>query len=195
MGISNRLKITSAKFIKGLVRDDETLKSGIPQVAFIGRSNVGKSSAINALTKKKNLARTSSAPGRTQEINLFLINESFYLVDLPGYGFSNGSKESKERLFELVNWYLFTSSYEQKIIVLIIDANIGATDSDMEILRALENRKKNILITANKIDKIKKSAYQKQLQVIQKSVGAHKVIPFSAKKGIGINSLIKEITK
>lgn len=195
MRISNGLKLTSAKFIKGIVKDDEALKNSIPQIAFIGRSNVGKSSTINALTKQKDLARISSAPGRTREINLFLINESFYLVDLPGYGFSGGSKESKEQLFELVNWYLFTSDCEQKVVVLIIDANIGATNSDLEILRALEERKKNIVIAANKIDKIKKSAYVKQLQIIQNAVGNHKVIPYSAKKGIGVNDLIKEITK
>lgn len=189
------MKITSAKFIKGIVRDDEALKDSIPQIAFIGRSNVGKSSTINSLTRQKDLARTSRTPGRTQQINLFLINESFYLVDLPGYGYSSGSKESKETLFELVNWYFFTSDYEQKLIVLIIDANIGTTESDLEILRALEERKKNIIIVANKIDKINKSAYVKQIQKIQESVGNHKIIPYSAKKGIGINDLIKEILK
>ncbi len=189
------MRITSAKFIKGIVRDDEALKNGIPQVAFIGRSNVGKSSTINALTKQKGLARTSSAPGRTKEINLFLINESFYLVDLPGYGFSGGSKESKEQLFELVNWYLFTSGYEQKIIVLIIDANIGATENDLEILHALKDHNKNIVIAANKIDKIKKSDYIKQIQKIQEVIGNHKLVPYSSKKGIGISELTKEITK
>ncbi len=193
MRISNGFKISSAKFIKGIVKDDEILKDDLPQVAFIGRSNVGKSSTINSLTRQKDLARTSSTPGRTQQINLFLINESFYLVDLPGYGYSSGSKESKTKLFELVNWYFFISGYEQKLIVLIIDANIGATASDLEILEVLDKHKKNVIIVANKIDKIKKSDYQKQLQTIQNSIGAHKIIPFSAKKGIGINELIKEI--
>lgn len=188
------MRITSAKFIKGIVQEDESLEDGIPQVAFIGRSNVGKSSTINALTCQKNLARTSSTPGRTQQINLFLINKSFYLVDLPGYGYSGGSKESKKTLFELVNWYLFTSDYEQKAIVLIIDASVGATESDLEIIHALEKHKKNIIIVANKIDKIKKSDYQNQIKKIQDAVGKHKVFPYSAKKGIGINDLIKEIT-
>lgn len=177
-----------------MIRDDETLKDGLPQVAFIGRSNVGKSSTINALTKQKDLARTSSTPGRTQEINLFLINESFYLVDLPGYGYSSGSKESKEELFELVNWYLFTSGYEQKVIVLIIDANISVTESDLEIIHALEEHNKNIIIAANKIDKIKRSNYQNQIKKIREAVGNHKIIPYSSKKGIGINDLAKEIT-
>lgn len=190
------MKITSAKFIKGMVQGDESLKKdNLPQVAFIGRSNVGKSSTINALTRQKDLARTSSTPGRTQQINLFLINESFYLVDLPGYGYSSGSKESKEALFELVNWYFFASGYEQKVIILILDANIGATENDLEILHALEERQKNIIIAANKIDKINKSAYAKQIQSIQATVGDHKVIPYSTKNGTGINDLAKEITK
>lgn len=189
------MKITSAKFIKGIVREDEKLEDGIPQVAFIGRSNVGKSSTINALTRQKDLARTSSTPGRTQQINLFLINKSFYLLDLPGYGFSSGSKESKEALFELVNWYLFTSGYEQKAIVLIIDANVGATESDLELLEALDRHNKNVIIAANKIDKIKKSDYQNQMRKIREAVGKHKIIPYSAKKGIGISDLVKEISK
>lgn len=189
------MRITSAKFIKGIVQDDNLLKNGLPQVALIGRSNVGKSSTINALTKQQDLARTSSTPGRTQEINLFLINESFYLVDLPGYGYSSGSKENKEKLFNLVNWYLFMSGYEQKAIVVIIDANIGATENDLEIISALEKRNKNIIIAANKIDKIKKSDYAKQIQIIQDAIGNHKVIPYSSKKRIGINDLAKAITE
>lgn len=187
------MRITSAKFIKSIVKDDEALKKGIPQIAFIGRSNVGKSSTINALTRQKNLARASSTPGRTQEINLFLINESFYLIDLPGYGYSSGSKESKEAIFELINWYFFLSGYEQKIIVLIIDANIGATESDLEILHALDEHNKNVIIAANKIDKIKKSDFQKQMQKIQEAAGKHKVIPYSSKKMTGIDDIAKEI--
>ena len=79
------MNITSAKFVKGVVGEDEILDDGIPQVAFIGRSNVGKSSVINSLVNQKALAITSSTPGRTQQINIFLINKEFYLVDLPGY--------------------------------------------------------------------------------------------------------------
>ncbi len=189
------MNIKSAKFVKGIVmKADPALENSLPQIAFIGRSNVGKSSTINVLTKQKKLARTSSTPGRTREINLFLINNSFYLLDLPGYGYSSGSKESTAQIFELINWYLFVSGYEQKVVVLIIDGKVGATESDLEMLRALEEHGKNIIVVANKIDKIKKSAYAKQLQTIQEAVGQHKVIPFSAKKGVGVNELIKEIT-
>ncbi|MFA4967737.1 MAG: ribosome biogenesis GTP-binding protein YihA/YsxC [Candidatus Margulisiibacteriota bacterium] len=187
------MHITSAKFIKGIAGTDDILEDGTPQIAFIGRSNVGKSSVINSLAKQKGLAITSSFPGRTQQINLFLINRSIYLVDLPGYGFAKASHEVRERLFKLVDWYLFKSPYKQKMIVLIIDANVGPTDSDLEMLGSLEEFNKNIVVVANKVDKIKKSKYQEQLQSIKDTIGDHKIIPYSAEKRIGVNDLTKEI--
>jgi len=187
------MKITSAKFIKGIVGRDKVLEDGLPHIAIIGRSNVGKSSTINSLVKQKDLVRVSSFPGRTRQINIFLINKSFYLADLPGYGFSVGSKDDQLRLHELINWYLFLSGFEQKLVVLIIDAFIGPTDKDVEILRALEEHNKNIIIAANKIDKIKKSGYQNQMEKIRDMVGNHKVIPYSAKTKIGLEDMVKEI--
>lgn len=189
----NRQNIVSATFVKGVVKDCEELKSGIPQVAFIGRSNVGKSSIINSLTKQKDLARISSSPGRTQEINLFLINKSLYLADLPGYGFVKASRQARDRLEQLINWYLFLSGYEQKLVVLIIDAALGLIESDLEILESLMEYKKNVIIVANKIDKIKKSDYEKQLEKIQNQAAGLKIIPYSAKKKISVNRLISEV--
>jgi len=192
---SNRQNIISATFVKGVVEACQELENNLPQVAFIGRSNAGKSSVINSLTRQKDLARISSAPGRTREINLFLINKSLYLADLPGYGFVKASREARERLEQLINWYLFLSGYEQKLVVLIIDAELGLTESDLEILESLEKYKKNIVILANKIDKIKKSNYEKQLEKIQNQAGNLSVIPYSAKKKIGVSKLISEIFK
>lgn len=187
------MNITSAQFVKGIVGPDEALEDGKPQVAFIGRSNVGKSSVINTLTKQKGLARASSFPGRTQEINLFLINETVYFVDLPGYGYAKASLAMRRRLQERINWYLFESPYLQKKVVLIIDANIGPRGADLEMLTALEEHKKEIVVVANKIDKIKKSHCQEQLQSIQKIIGAHTVIPYSAEKRIGVQELAAEL--
>lgn len=189
------MMITSAKFIKGLVGPDEILEDGKPQIAFIGRSNVGKSSVINALTRQKNLAKTSSFPGRTQQINIFFINNSFYLVDLPGYGFAKGSKDEQARLQSLIYWYLLDSNYKQKKVVLIIDAELGPTNNDMQMLQSLEEKGKEILVVANKTDKIKKSNYKKQLTEIQNVIGNHKIIPFSAEKKLGVSELEKEILK
>jgi GTP-binding protein len=187
------MNIKSAKFIKGIVGPDAVLEDGIPQVAFIGRSNVGKSSIINSLTNQKNLAKTSSFPGRTQEINIFLLNESLYLVDLPGYGYAKTSRENQENVQRLINWYLFESQYEQKIVIFIIDANIGPTKIDIEMLSDLEARKKNIIIVANKIDKIQRSIYKKQMKNIQDKIGHHRVIPCSAEKKIGIGEISSEL--
>lgn len=187
------MNIKSAEFIKGIVGPDQLLENKKPKIAFIGRSNVGKSSVINSLVKIKNLARTSSFPGRTQEINIFFINKSFYLVDLPGYGFTKTKIETKETIFELINWYFFVSEYKQKKVILIIDVKIGLTPDDLEMLAALDEHKKDVVILANKIDKLNKTELIKHLEKIQAAVGTHKVIPFSAKKGIGISSLVQEI--
>jgi len=189
------MKITSAKFVKGVVGDDEALDDGRAQIALIGRSNVGKSSVINSLTKQKGLARTSSSPGRTQELNLFLINKSFYLVDLPGYGYAKASEEGRDKLKKIIFWYLFSSHYQQKLVLLIIDAEVGLTDNDKEILRGLEERKKNILIVANKVDKIKNAVYIKKMKELQKAVGEHRIIHYSAEKKIGVTELTEELFK
>jgi len=117
----------------------------------------------------------------------------YYLVDLPGYGFTRTSKALRDRLEQLINWYLFTSPYIQEKIVLIIDAHIGPQENDLEILRCLEKYKKNIIVVANKIDKIKKSEYESQLENIQEVIGGHLVIPYSAKKKIGVTALLDEM--
>jgi len=176
------MRITSAKFVRGIVCDDPILGDGKPQIAFIGRSNVGKSTLINSLTNQSGLARTSSFPGRTQEINLFLINENFYLVDLPGYGFARNSAGGRERIQELINSYLFRSHYKQKL-----------TEGDLDMLHALVAHKKNVIVIANKIDKIKKSEYVKHMRKIESSIGGHTIIPYSSKSKIGIKEVSKEI--
>jgi len=187
------VQITSAKFIKGIKGTDAILDGEFPQVAFIGRSNVGKSSVINSLTNQKNLAITSSFPGRTKEINLFLINEAFYLLDLPGYGFAQASRKVRDHLFKLIDWYLFKAPYQQKKVVIIIDANVGPTEADLEMLHTFENFQKDIVVVANKIDKIKKSKYAARLKEIDALVGEHKIVPYSSHEKVGISELINEI--
>ncbi|MCX6560609.1 MAG: ribosome biogenesis GTP-binding protein YihA/YsxC [Candidatus Aminicenantes bacterium] len=187
------MKILSARFLKGIVKPDSVLEDGKPQIAFIGRSNVGKSSVINSLTGQKGLARTSSFPGRTQEINLFLIEGRFYLLDLPGYGYSKHSLERKRELHRLIDWYLFQSPYRPKCVVLIIDAEVGPTENDFEMLRSLEATGKTLVIVANKVDKIKKARTEARLRELRGLFGGHKVIPYSSDKGIGQKELAAEI--
>lgn len=179
----------SAKFIKGVVGDDNILASDIPQIAFIGRSNVGKSSLINAITNSK-ISRTSSFPGRTKEINIFLINDAYYLVDLPGYGFARSSGLGREKIGELIDSYLFNSIYDQQKVVMIIDANVGMTDKDLLMYNELKNFNKPFIIVANKIDKMTQSEYKRKMTEIKKITKDILLIPFSAKKRKGIDSLI-----
>jgi len=188
------MKIKSAEFIKGIVSDDERLRDDTPQVAFIGRSNVGKSSVINTLTGRP-LARTSDTPGKTREINLYLINKNFYLVDLPGYGFAKGSLEERNNIKSLIYSYLLFSDINHKNVVIIIDANVGVTESDLYFIRRMEERGKNFIVVANKIDKIKKSELKTKLDKVREAVKGHKLILCSTKTRQGIDELMDEITK
>jgi GTP-binding protein len=188
------MKIISAQFLRGVVKPDELLENGTPQVALIGRSNVGKSSVINSLTGEKGLARTSAHPGRTREINVFGINgNKLYLVDLPGYGFARASRAGKAVLHDLIAWYFFRSGYEQKRVVLIVDANVGITANDVDMLSALAEHEKNVIIVANKIDKLKKTEVKKRIAEIQAKAGKCKVIPYSAQERVGVKELTDEI--
>ena len=183
----------SAKFERGITGPDKILEGSMPQVAFVGRSNVGKSSVINSLTNQKGLAITSSFPGRTQQINLFSIDESMYWLDLPGYGFAKASKETRWKLLDLIDWYLFRSSHIQKKVILIIDGKIGPTRDDLEMLKTLEDFNKEVVVVANKVDKIKKSKYATRFKEIENLIGKHKIIPYSSYDKIGISALIQEI--
>jgi len=186
------MKIKSAIFVKGITGENEILNDGKTQIAFIGRSNAGKSSLINSITGDGKLAKTSSNPGKTQELNIFLINKSVYFVDLPGYGFAKTGAEVWQRINKLVYWYLFESTHNPKV-VLIIDAEVGPTKDDLGILKLMELRGKDIIIVANKIDKIKKSHCFNQIKKLQEQFTGHVVIPFSSKDKIGINELVETL--
>lgn len=184
------MEIKSARFIKGIGGTDEILEDGIPQIAFIGRSNSGKSSVINSLTGLKKLAVTSSLPGRTQKINVFFINESFYFIDLPGYGYAKVPLKIKKKFHSLINWYFFDSEVIQEKVILIIDANVGMTKDDIEMFYTLKEHGKNIIIVANKIDKIKSSEYEDKFSKIREIIGDSQIVPYSAKKKKGKEDLL-----
>lgn len=186
------MKIESVQFVKGLVQDDAIMNNGIPQIAFIGRSNVGKSSLINALTRSA-ISRTSSTPGRTAEINFFLVNKSVYFVDLPGYGFAKVSFAKKDELASLINSYLFNDVYTQKKVVLIIDINVGMTDKDIMMFEDLKKANKNLVVVLSKIDKITQKDFHKNMKQIENITGDIKLFQISSKNNIGINELIEEL--
>jgi len=187
------MKITSAVFVKGVVGEDTVLGGSKPVVALVGRSNVGKSSIINSLVNQKALARSSSQPGRTRQINLYLVNNALYLADLPGYGFARVSHEAQANLRDLIYWYLLDSAYQQKKVVVVIDAFTGPSEDDLAMLYSLHKAKKSVVVVVNKVDKLKRAERAEQLEKIQALIGDHKIIPYSAQEKIGLSALTKEI--
>jgi GTP-binding protein len=186
------MNITSAVFKRGVVDITQFAGDEMPHVALIGRSNVGKSSTINVLTGVKGLAKTSATPGRTRELNEFVINNKWKLIDLPGYGFASAAPGERAKMQRLISQYLFELEVH-KVIVLIIDAFVGPTDADMEMLQLLEQSGAEIIVIANKVDKLKKSTAQAQLKKIQAQIGAHTFVPYSAEKKIGIGQVLLAI--
>jgi GTP-binding protein len=186
------MKITSATFVTGLVGTSTKINPEIPQVAFVGRSNAGKSSLLNSLTRSKKLAVTSKTPGRTKEINVFLINGTHYFMDLPGYGYAKTGLKTLEKLSSLIYWYLFESPYDPTV-VLLIDSVVGPTDDDLGMLQMLEEAGKPIVIVANKVDKIKKSQLQNRMNELRDTFNGHRFVPYSSKAKVGIDELTREL--
>ncbi|MFH1671695.1 MAG: ribosome biogenesis GTP-binding protein YihA/YsxC [Candidatus Portnoybacteria bacterium] len=183
------MEIKTAEFIKGILGTNQILEDGIPQVAFIGRSNVGKSSLINSLVSRRSLVKSGSRPGKTQQINFFLINKEIYFVDLPGYGYIKVAPKQKEKIRRMILWYLFDSGVKFKKVVLIIDARIGLSEFDTQMLGLLNKNSYPVVVVANKIDKLKKNQLNKQLEIIKEKVNQNKIIPYSAKTNKGREEL------
>jgi GTP-binding protein len=187
------MKISKAEFAKGVIGDDYGMEDNLPQIAFFGRSNVGKSSVINSLVSKKDLAKVSKIPGKTREANFFRINGSFYFVDFPGYGYAKRSMKERNKMIKRIFWYVKHSSVRPKAVFLIIDAKVGLTVLDRDMIKILEAKKHQIVIVANKIDKLTKGAAEKQLSSIQKEAPYVPILPYSAKTKEGKDELTKKI--
>ena len=153
-----------------------------PEIAFAGKSNVGKSSLINTILNRKNLARTSSQPGKTQTINFYNLNEDLYLVDLPGYGYAKVSAETKEKWGKMVERYLVTSK-QLKAVFLLIDIRHEPSANDVGMYNWILDKGYEPIIILTKLDKINRSQLQKQVKMIREKLQASKstvMIPFSA---------------
>lgn len=187
------MKINSAEFKKGIVGPDEILFNGKPQFAFIGRSNVGKSSVINSIVNQKNLVKTGKKPGKTTEINFFLINNKFYFVDLPGYGYAKLSPEKREKIRNLILWYITDEQIRPKKIILILDIKAGFTAFDKEMIEILRSQGHDYVILANKADKLNKRELAAQLEQIRTESYEENVIPHSATAKIGRGELIDRL--
>lgn len=186
-------KITSAEFVKGVVGSDPILEDRKPQIAFVGRSNVGKSSVINALVGMKKLAISSSTPGRTLQLNFFLINGNIYFVDLPGYGYSKISLASAEKMRKMIMWYLELNENKPQKVVLIIDGNVGPTKFDLEMMELLAEKQYDVIVVANKIDKVKPSELVKKQRAIVEKLDSNNIVYFSSKTKQGKDELLGKI--
>ena len=170
-----------------------------PEVAFAGKSNVGKSSLINGLMNRKSLARTSAQPGKTQTINFYNINEAMYLVDLPGYGYAKVSQSEKEKWGKMIERYLHTSK-NLKAVFLLIDIRHDPSANDKMMYDWILNNGYEPIIIATKLDKLKRSQVQKNIKAIKEGLKLSKdgiIIPFSAETKQGrdeIWALIDELT-
>ena len=188
------MKIVSAKFIKGIIGTDDILYDGKFQVAFMGRSNVGKSSLINSLTGMDTLARSSSSPGKTIRMDFFLINAKEYFVDFPGYGYAKHSWEKREKLAKMILWYLLYSEVKNRLVVLIIDAKVGVTAFDADMIKTLREKHIDHVIVANKIDNVPLSQRENQLTLIRNEYKNSVVIPYSSKQKSGRDTLNQAIS-
>jgi GTP-binding protein len=187
------MEISKAEFVKSVIGGDYGLKDNLPHIAFFGRSNAGKSSVINSLVGKKGLVKTSKMPGKTREANFFRINDSFYFADFPGYGYAKRSISKRNKMIKRIFWYVEFSNTRPKAVFLIIDANVGLTVLDRDMIKILEANKHQIVIVANKIDKLAKGAAEKQLSSIQKEAQDIPVLGYSAKTNEGKNELTEKI--
>lgn len=188
------MNIKKAEFIQGATGSESLLVDEKPQISFIGRSNVGKSSVINLLVNQKSLVKSSSTPGKTREINFFLIDEKFYFVDLPGYGYAKISLKAREKLRKLILWYFISGEAPVTLTCLIVDSKVGLREFDREMLMVLRDYNIPFIVIANKIDKLTQRELHKSLVSIQNEIGENvEVFPLSAKSGRGKDKLLNEI--
>lgn len=198
------MKIESAEFVLSALHQRQFLRDGLPEIAFVGRSNVGKSSLLNRLLRRKGLARTGSTPGRTRAVNYFVVNRKFYFVDLPGYGFAKASKKDRQSWAELMNQYFRddseagskVSAPRRRLLVQLIDGKVGATNLDVEGHGYFHQLGLWPLVVATKIDKLPRSRRAAQLKAIRQRLEIDQdevIVPFSAVTGEGVQELWKEL--
>lgn len=186
------MKITSAEFTKSAFKQEHWTTDGLPEISFLGRSNVGKSSLLNSLLQRKGLARTSNTPGRTQSINFFLVNGGFYFVDLPGYGYAKVSKTMRSDWGKMAEEYL-VQRQELVLSIHLIDSRHKPTELDRELHEWLIYHQKNHIVVATKADKLSNNKLKKSLEEIEKALPESKIIVYSALTGKGKDALWHQI--
>ena len=191
------MNLQKVEFVKSAARPQDFLADGLPQIAFAGKSNVGKSSVLNCVLQRKNFARVGQKPGKTIHINYFRVDNKAYFVDLPGYGYAQVANSEKERWGKLMESY-FARPEAMSLGVMIVDARHEPTKLDCVMAELFRNTGRPFLVVANKLDKLKKSEIEPNLETIRQTLcpdGEAEVIPFSAEKGIGKEDLVNAINR
>ncbi len=186
------MKVRDAEFVVSAYSRRDFPREGIPEIVFAGRSNVGKSSLLNRLAGRKNLARISSTPGKTQSINFYRINRSVYFVDLPGYGYAKVAKSASRQWKELIESY-FHDRPTTTLVLHLVDARIAPTVLDLELAEWLQHLNVPYVVIGTKADKLSGNEKAAQLRVISTAFGGNSVILFSAVTGIGCKEVWKRV--
>lgn len=185
------MKIKNAEFVISAVGPDQYPDDALPEIALAGRSNVGKSSLINRMINRKNLARTSSTPGKTQHLNYYRINEQLYFVDFPGYGYAKVSKTLRQVWGKMIEQYILERE-SLRLIMLIVDLRHPPSKDDILMYDWLKHYDMPVMVVATKADKIPRSRHAKHVKIIKQELGMtpeDKFIMFSSEAGIGREEL------
>lgn len=189
------MEIKKTEFITSAVSYGQYPQDLRNQIAIVGKSNVGKSSLINAMANHNKLAKVSSQPGKTRLINFFLINEDFYLVDLPGYGFARVSHGEKESWGAMINEY-FVKAHQLQAIILVVDIRHSPTRDDLQMAEWIRHYRIPVIIAASKADKLGKTRVKPQAATVLKELGFNKevsIIPYSAISKQGIEDILSSL--
>lgn len=190
------MKVNQAEFIISAVKEEQYPTDGLVEFALAGRSNVGKSSFINKMIGRKNLARTSSKPGKTQTLNFYKINDAFYFVDVPGYGFARVSKSEREAWGRMIETYLGQRE-PLKMVLLIVDLRHAPSKDDQLMYEWLKHYDIPTMIVATKADKIPKGKHQKHVKIVKETLQVDKndmVVLFSSETGLGKEEAWKQLS-
>lgn len=181
------MQLKSVRFVTSVAGPEQLPRDGLPEVAFSGRSNVGKSSLVNALVNRKGLAKTSKSPGKTRQLNYYGVNDRLYLVDLPGYGYARRSRQERRSWAELVEPYL-QERQTLRGLVQLLDCRHDPTELDLQMLEWLQHRGEPFLVALTKSDKISASRLRERVGQVSSLLGTPPqatVVPFSAKTKAG----------
>ena len=190
------MRITKSKFVRSMSAMSSFPGQGLPEIAMAGKSNVGKSSLINSLTRNSKLARTSSEPGKTRLVNLYQINEAFFLVDLPGYGFAKAPKQEKQKWAEMIEGYLRGSGHLKRVFQLV-DIRHAPTEDDQLMVEYLRHYDIPFTVIATKADKLSKAQRGRNIPVICRTLAVQpwEVLAHSSEDGTGRDQLLELIEK